>query len=230
MIFASKAIRLGRAGLAALLLAVAAAPVGAQQIAPFDEAAKDPALVEFRAALLAKVKARDAAGIVPLLAPDVTLSYAEELKPSDFPRHMRKNPNMWRELQRVLETGGGFAGRKDEFFAPYPYAFFVECPTKDEQACAAPGGAHSAAVVLGRNVPLRARPDPNSPALGKLSHELVGIVDFQRTKTGAWLKVMTRAKLLGYLPADATFQEYGFRAGFKKVGGKWMLADFVVGD
>jgi len=219
------------AGLVVLLLAMGAPPPAeAQQVTPFDEATKDPALVAFRAGLLAKVKAKDAAGIVPLLAPDATLSYAEELKPADFPRHMRKNPNLWHELQRILETGGGFAGRADEFFAPYPFAFFVECPAKDAKLCAAPGDAHSAAVVLGRDVPLRARPDPKSPELGKLSHELVGIVDFQRTKAGPWLKVMTRAKLQGYLPADATFQEYGFRATFKKLGGAWKLAEFVVGD
>jgi len=222
--------RVARACLALLILAGAASAAIAEQVQPFDEAAKDPALVEFRAALMAKVKAKDAAGIVPMLTPDVTLTYGEALKPKDFPRHMQRNPNLWAELQRVLENGGGFAGSTDEFFAPYPFAFLTGCMEKDIPACKTPADAHSAAVLMAKDVVLRAAAADTAAAVATLSYEITGIIDQQRTKSGLWLKVQTRAGKQGYIPARLAFQEYGFRAVLKKTGAQWKLSAFVVGD
>lgn len=104
------------------------------------------------------------------------------------------------------------------FSAPYTYSAWPEDLD---------GFIYSA--IGGENVNLRTAPNTNAEIVGKLSYNIVKTEDQDGVPEG-WDKVSTLGGMSGYVKSEFVKREIGYRAGFEKKRGKWVMTFFVAGD
>ena len=104
-------------------IADASPPPRAPVFPPVDQAARDPAFLDFLENLRALVRARDADAVAAHADPDIKLSFGGAYGRESFHQSLSENPTFggasyWQELQRVLDLGGVFDA-PDAFCTPY---------------------------------------------------------------------------------------------------------------
>lgn len=206
-----------------LLLLLAAPPARAQvaRLAPVDEAAQKPSFFSFRARLLEAITRRDTAFLCAHTAPDVQFSFGAENGLEAFKERWRPgapDSELWPTLARVMGTGGRFRGGR--FVAPYVFAAWPD--SLDPFAHAA---------IVGEGVRVRARPARGGEVLTTLSFAVVALE--RETGTGwgePWTKVRLADGRSGYMASSYVRSPIGYRAGFEKRAGRWMMTFFVAGD
>ena len=188
---------------------------------PIDEAAKVPSFAAFRNNLIAIVKARDTKKLEAMIAPNIKLSFGGDEGLDDFRKEWkpdRPDSKLWPELDTILRLGGSFQG-DNHFFAPYVYSAFPNDLDAFENG-----------VIIDRNVPMRSKPSPTAPVIARLTHEIVG-AEMGTPESRVWVKVTRLVKpTTGYVAARATRSPIGYRAGFERVNGKWMMTILIAGD
>jgi hypothetical protein len=212
----------GALGALAAMLAIAS-PTSAAQLKPFDHAAKDKTLVEFRLRLIAAADSRDFLRLEPLLSPGVQLSFGGHTGIAEARKMFRDDPSLWDKLARALRHGGGFETdretNKTMFIAPYTY--FAKAP---------PGlDPFEYVIVTGENVAVRARPSTVSAPLKRLSYETIptasgGISD------ATWQRVKLPDGRIGYVAQRYLATAGDHRAGIQKADGQWKMIFFLAGD
>src|SRR5205823_15005843 len=143
------------------------AAVRAARVPPADEASQDPSFAAFRGELIDAVRRRDSRFVLSIVDPRIDLGFDGSAGIGDFKRNWkpeRNESNLWPVLERLLALGGTFEkshGRR-EFCAPYVTTRF-------------PAGfdEFGSAAITGRDVRVRARPDPGAPVVGTLSYDVV---------------------------------------------------------
>ena len=129
----------------------------------------------------------------------------------------------WDELSKVLQLGGAFQGTGTgaTFWAPYVYAKWPE---------AIDAFQHVAAVRSG--VPIRDQPDVNGKVVATVDWEILEIIPTRRKApdTSKWLNIKTHGGREGFVEKADVQSPVGYRAGFSKRSGKWLLEAFVAGD
>lgn len=210
-------------------LALAAAPALAQKAPPVDEAARDPALVKVRAALIEAVKKRDARALSLHLHPNLRVSFGAANGRALFLRNLARDPGLWDELAWVLENGGQFA--QGTFAAPY--TFSVDHGDID---------TFEAGIVVAENVPARAEPKPDAAIVATYSREVVAVKKWwpQSFEDGKpkpvfhkrtdWVEIETKEKAKAYMEARHVRSVVDYRAIFERRGGVWRVTAFVAGD
>ncbi len=143
-------------------------------------------------------------------------------------RIMRRDPERWAILARLLRRGGKFTmvgtneGRKRMFFAPYTY--FAQLPDGT--------GTYDVVTITGSRVAVRARPSRTAPVLGRLSHRVVRVhwVQGRPVRTGDWYRITMPDGRTGYVPSRYAKSPVDYRAGFVKHEGRWTLYAALAGD
>ena len=196
-----------------------------QKLYPVDEAAKDPTFFTFRARLMQAVQRRDAAYLLSIVSPKIEVSFGgdsgiEEFKTTWKPE--RAQSEVWLELATVLSLGGAFD--KDGIFeAPYTSAKWPE--DKD---------GFEFGAIIGEKVRVRAAPQVSSSIMRELSFDLVSVPDWQTNKARGekrdWIKVKLADGQSGYVAEEFIRSPIGYRAGFQKQDGRWLMIFFIAGD
>lgn len=210
-------------------LCASAAPTRARKLYPVDEARRDQSFWTFRERLRRAVRERDEKFVVSILHPRVELSFGGHQGVKDF-REMwlgrESRGDLWKELGDVLRLGGAFeaaTGRKS-FCAPYTFLKFPRDADVFEHG-----------AITGKNVRVRARPDPRAPVIETLSYDVVKaefFVGVGESGEGAagWVKVTTPGGRAGYVAEEYIRSPVDYRACFGKYRGRWLMTAFIAGD
>lgn len=208
------------------ILVISSAHAG--KLYPVDEAGKDHSFQLFRDRLLNAVQNHDQDFLLSIIAPDIINSFGGDEGKENFVKIWepdKPDSKIWQTLEDILTLGGNFSPDRQEFWAPYVFAAFPD--NKD---------AFSYLAIVGENVNVRARPHHDAPVLSKLSYDLVKKLDnlpvLEETPAGPrrWLKIATPQGRAGYVAAHYTHSPLDYRAGFKKINGRWLMAALVAGD
>lgn len=198
------------------LVAIAlAASLGVLQ--PVDEASRDPSFLQFRTRLLETVRKKDVAGLKAVVDAKINYSFGDnEPGWAGFKKfHEPELPTseLWPSMTKVLTHGGAWVGQA--FQAPYVSARWPE--NLDPYR-------HGA--ILGKDVNVRAEPDPNAKPVGTLSYNLVEVVE----AAPEFYKIKLPQGGTGYVSERFIEQPIGYRAYFEKKNGAWKMTTFIAGD
>ena len=185
------------------------------KLMPVDEATRDASLVAYRNQLLEAVRRRDANAVVALVDPKIRTSFGGGSGAADFKKSLARKGVM-EDLELVLSNGGTFIGDEARaFWAPYVYSAW---PEKQD--------AFQSLAAMGPRVPLRESKDANSPVVTTLSYDIVT----QVMSEGDLRQVKTADGKVGWGDAKLLRSPIGYRAGFNRIDGKWVMNAFVAGD
>ncbi|HYC44206.1 MAG TPA: hypothetical protein VED01_01860 [Burkholderiales bacterium] len=212
--------------LAALLAAALLhSPAYAQRKLPrVDEAAGDASWLRFKRQLLAAVEKRDKQFILSILDKNVrnqdertrgiaTFRKQWELDTDDSP--------LWRELTQALQLGGAFIRRdkRRELCAPYLLGRWPDDVSPIENA-----------VVISRDAAVQSEPSISSPALGRLSYDIVGVVDWEVDDKSdpkqKWVRIRLQGRD-GFVPEEQVRSPIEQAACFVKTGSGWRMTAFA---
>lgn len=239
-------------GAGAVSLALLASPVMAEQLRPFDEGKRDPSFATFRAKLIAAIKRRDLNYVVAQAAPGIRLGFGGTNGRAWFRKHLVGTRALYCNrvkaaaseyrgwLRWVLMNGGGFIDGGKGFVAPYQNAYearardCAKSPARKTLVCRIDD--FTRAYVLGRGVPLYARPSAKSKIVTRLSYTIIELgkhVEHQ-TKAGRTVRVWSEVKLedgqRAYIRPIQYYSALGYRVRFAKHAGRWRIEYFLAGD
>jgi len=238
---------------AALAAVMLAAPTSmAETVRPFDEARKDPSFLAFRKALLSALKRGDYAAVARAAAPNIRLGFGgnngraqfRRLLAGDRKMHGKQAAKLAAEyrgwLKWVLLNGGGLSKNRRNFIAPYQNAYEWRTPSCSRKprprsrVCAIDPFAR--AYVIGRGIPIYARPTAQSKVVMRLSHRLIELDRHvtRKLKDGREVRRWSRVKLAdgqrGWIRPIQYYSAVGYRLRAVKLGGRWRIASFLAGD
>ena len=185
---------------------------------PIDDTPRDSAFQSYIGKLRGAVEARDTAALRKLVDREVAVGpgaedkgwakFIEKWRPDD-PRDRR----LWGALADLLSLGF-IREHPNLFLSPYLVWRF-------------PSGLNRRAhlVVVRDNAALRESPALNSPALAKLSFDIVRRLETQTDDDGLiqWVHVQTLEGVTGYLNARDVMSPVMPRAQFGLRNGRWLL-------
>ncbi|HYK02895.1 MAG TPA: SH3 domain-containing protein [Thermoanaerobaculia bacterium] len=198
-------------------VATSTAPgVNGPKLMPVDDAPQDAALVAYRNQLLDAVRRRDAAAVAALVDPKIRTSFGNGGGTDEFRKTLAKE-GVLEDLALVLSRGGTFQGEGESrsFWAPYVYSAW---PDRHD--------AFESLAVIEDNVPLRETKDAASPVVATLAYDIVTLVISEEELR----QVKTADGKVGWVDARHVRSPVGYRAGFNKTGGQWLMNAFVAGD
>lgn len=218
-----------------LCLAILAAPAAAQitRVEPVDEGPQDSGFAAYRDAFLTALAARDIPAMLRLTSPGVELSFGGHSGHADFVQFLTVPPETlspeyrhraaamraeyWKALTDVL-TGGGVFTDAGEFVAPYTWA--ADLPDMFTP--------YETYFLRDADVPLHRRANGLSKVVARLSYEAL-LVDWD-AREGRFWKVTRGDGQTGYVRADMLWPQVGYRAIFRREGGRWQMVMFLAGD
>ena len=212
-----------------LLVGIVLASSGAEarKLYPVDEGVKDRSFRAFRRELLRAVRRRDYHYLLRHLDPHIVdnpfgepitgiKQFEEELHPKD------PKSELWPDLIQILSLGGTFkraepledgtGPRGREFVAPYVSSRWPDSLDPTEYW-----------AIIGKNVPVRRRPDAASPIVAVLSYDIVKVNEKDLTADGRWVKVTTPRGKRGYVVGDRVRSAGDDEAHFARRHGKWVM-------
>jgi hypothetical protein len=200
----------------------AEASAQAARLYPVDEAVQQPDFFSFRAQLLRAAQVRDTAYLYSTLAPDILNSFGGDGGVAEFRRKWRPEEptsEVWTVLTDVLALGGSFYS-DTLFIAPYTSSRF---PAEFD-------GFEYLAIV-GANVRARQRPGASSPVLTTLSFDVVRRADASYGAEDAdWTAIQLADGRTAFVARSYVRSPIGYRAGFVRRDGRWLLRTLVAGD
>ena len=214
-----------------LIAALAAADAGAQvaKLYPVDEAARDPEFFAFRARLIVALQKRDTTFLYSVLSEHIRISFGRGGGIAAFKEQWRpKDPDsrLWDTLAEVLAFGGQFDESKS-FWAPY---WFAAKPSAGDDPFVY-------GVIVGRGVKVRREPSAASASLADLDFDVIKIKDWKQTPGSTepasgrtWVAVELADGRAGFVASSYVRSRIGYRAGFAKRNGRWVLEFFAAGD
>ena len=214
-----------------LIAALAAADAGAQvaKLYPVDEAARDPEFFAFRARLLVAVQKRDTEFVYGILSERIKNNFGGGGGIADFKKHWQPedaDSKLWSTLAEVLAFGGQFDESKS-FWAPYWFA--AEPSAGDDPFVYG--------VIVGRGVKVRREPSAASASLADLDFDVIKVKDWKQTPDSTepasgrtWVAVELADGRAGFVASSYVRSRIGYRAGFAKRNGRWVLEFFAAGD
>ena len=215
-----------------LIAALAAADAGAQvaKLYPVDEAARDPEFFAFRARLIVAVANRDTEFLYSVLSPRIKNNFGGDGGIDEFKQQWRPeaaDSKLWSTLADVLALGGKFDESKN-FWAPYWYAVEPDGDAADPFVYG---------VVVGRGVQVRRGPTASSAAIANLDFDVIKVPDWSakpdsndRDSGRAWVGVELEDGRKGFVVSTHLRSRIGYRAGFARRNGRWVIEALVAGD
>lgn len=202
-------------------------PYAVRKLYPVDQAVRDPSFLAFRKRLQRLVRERNAALLLAILDRQVVSSFGRGPGVEQFRQeyHPELKPSrVWTTLRDVLSLGGSFRNDEGhrEFVAPYVYSAFPEDLGDDE-------AGYVYGAIIGRNVPVHARPSLDSPNTETLSYDIVKWADAPEPEK-PWTGIVTPKGRLGYVQTRYIRSPHDYRVSFRKVRGRWRMTSLVAGD
>lgn len=196
------------------------------RLKPMDEGPRDASFLKFRNEFKAVVARKDTKGLMKIVTPNIQNSFGGDNGAANFKKMWKPQDaksDVWPVLKLVLDMGGNFDS-KTEFAAPYVFSAF-------------PGDidGFKAVVVTTPDAVMRDKPKVDATVVRKLDYDILTLV------TGAkklqheagpddWIEVKDAAGKQGFVLQRDARSPIDFRAGFKKIKGRWRMVDLVVGD
>jgi hypothetical protein len=161
-----------------------------------------------------------------IVMPNIQNSFGGDNGAANFKKMWKpQNPksDVWPVLKLVLDMGGNFDS-KTEFSAPYVYSAF---PSDLD-------GFETVAVTAADAV-MRDKPKADATVVRKLDYDILTLAagaEKLQHESGPddWLEVKDAAGRHGFVLQHDVRSPIDFRAGFKKIKGRWRMVDLVVGD
>lgn len=232
------------------------APAVAQQLRPFDEATKDQSFLKYRTALVAALRKGDIDYVVAQASPKIFLDFGggrgralfrknlvgdRKIHGAGFKAHAA---DYRRDLWRLLRLGGGFLRDKSGlyFAAPYTEAWSNRIaqakrqrrPVKDPIAG---WDAYEIAFIIGAKVPVYEYPNRYAKVVTHLTYNILrlGKPSIRRSlahnrSRHLWQSVKLGKGRLGWIRPNTYYQPVGYRAEFRKIGGRWQMVRYIAGD
>lgn len=172
--------------------------------------------------------ARDLEGLRAHVREDTTLSFGGDSGPEGFDAVWASDAAATRELWHVLDALLALAGvaKQEEGRDVYcaPYVFCLPYPTDID--------VFDAQVVLGRDVAVRARPDPEARVVMRVSHTvLTALDDAPGAPTPGWVHVRLASGQQGYIAGALLRSPIDYRLALVHDGeDRWHIQYFVAGD
>lgn len=200
---------------------------------PVDESHLDPAFAQLKRKLLRAAERGDIAFLREAMTPTLNVHF-EGVSRDEFIRRMNlREGTPWRGLRDALRLG---VTREEEHFCA-PYVF-----TRSSEMRLAEG--EPVLVITGKNVRVRARPDPSSPVIEVVSYDIVRLGPqytgendpdlWEREEhpqgPDTWAQIRTPSGKVGYVYRKFVRHPDDTRYYFKKVDGVWKLWAIAAGD
>lgn len=192
-------------------------PVAKGRFAPRDTCGKVAGADEFRAALAAAVRTRDADALVELSARDVKLDFGggegtEEL------RKRLEDPSrgLWGELDELMQLG---CSANKQGGITIPWYFDQDFGSVDPFA---------AMLVTGEDVPVLEAADPASERIGAVSWDLVEITSLEPERP--YQQVSLPSGPNGFIATGKLRSVIDYRLIASSRNNRWRITSFVAGD
>jgi hypothetical protein len=214
--------------LLALAAFTSATPAQERPFEPVDEGAEVASWQAYKLRLLEALEKKDRRALTATIDPNI--DNGPEAKPGldEFRRRWdfdQNNSPIWEELRKAVSLGGAFVkndkGRR-RFCAPYVAAKWPT--TVDPFAYGA---------ITAREVLVKAEPSSDSQTLGRLTHVVVKVDDWEvADKTSGFPQKWTKMRLhdaSGYVPEEQIRSPIEHMACFTGNNGIWRLTSFTAG-
>ncbi len=196
------------------------------RLAPMDEGPRDASFLKFRNDFKAIVARKDANALMKIVTPNIKNSFGGDDGAANFKKMWKPQEaksDVWPVLKLVLDMGGNFDS-KTEFSAPYVYSAFPSDLDGFETI-----------VVTAPDAVMRDKPKADATVVRKLDHDILTIVTPAKklqheAGPSDWLEVKDAAGKHGFVVQHDLRSPIDFRAGFKKIKGRWRMVDLVAGD
>lgn len=200
-----------------LLTLVAATP---HRLPPVERCKGDAAFDVYRAQLNSAVRARDAAALKSLVAPDVTINFGGDAGWADFEKGWGldatpRSSKLWGEMESALALGCGVAPDGRHRIMPGMFEDIGDDIDVFELVSVRPG------------TPLRATAGARGRVIATLDWHAG---DVQPGGNEAWTKVKLRDGRVGWVASDRLVSPVGYRLVSEKRGQRWLITAFVAGD
>ena len=203
-------------------------PVPRVTLLPVDEARTDASLVEFRDRLIRVARLRDLSALLELTTPTAMVTPGVPGDIAQLRQAFFRESAEWLDLFELLQMGGSFMSQSSErprFCAPYTYSRFPELWTLPDGYV----GEVDPWVVTGSDVAVRAGPSLQTPAIARLSHELVRYLEsvgpWDQNRP-AWVRVLTPRGESGYVHGSLIRSHDDHHACFEKLEAGWRMVEF----
>ena len=217
-----------RSLLFALLMAAGTAAAGEDPILAPPTEALPPAAQAIRDDLQRIVAARELHGLRAHVREDTTLNFGGDSGSQGFDAVWASDAAATRELWRVLDALLALPGvaQEEDGKTLYcaPYVFCLSYPAGID--------VFDAQVVLGRDIAVRAQPDPQAPVVTRVGHVvLTAIDDATDASTPGWTHVRLASGQQGYVTDVMLRSPVDYRLSLDREGdGRWGIQYFVAGD
>ena len=199
---------------------------------PFDQGPEKPDFKTFRDTFYQAVKDKNIDYLMSVTDEHIKMSFGDMNGKAAFMAAWQldtaaQTSQLWPELAKALELGGGFSQHSDTvFMAPW---LFVTDRIDDPFAEGA---------IIGKRVHIRETAASDGKILGALTYDKVS-VDYKGTppktevigeEAHQWFKVKTSKGLSGYVYGKYVRLPVDYRVIFEKTGGHWKMVSFIAGD
>ena len=184
------------------------------RLCPKDDGPGHAEFDAFRRELATAVQEKNEAKLLKLIDPKIRTSFGDDGGIDEFRRTWRtSSPDsaLWNVLARLLGLGGTL--RDGMFWAPYVYSAWPDSIDAFENVAAIRAG-----------VPIRKEPSPDAPIVETVDWSILQLMPGTQLNQ-PWLHVKT-----GYVRAEDVYSPIGYRAGFSRRSGRWLMEALVAGD
>jgi hypothetical protein len=196
------------------------------RLAPMDEGPRDASFAKFRTEFKAIIARKDAKALMKIIVPNIQNSFGGDNGAANFKKMWKPadaKSDVWPVLKLVLDMGGNFDS-KTEFSAPYVFSAF---PSDVD--------SFDTVAVTAADAVMRDKPKADATVVRKLDYDILNLMAGAKKlqhEAGPddWLEVTDAAGKRGFVPQRDVRSSIDFRAGFKKIKGRWRMVDLVVGD
>ncbi len=202
-------------------------PVGfakPRTLAPVDQSANDPQLVELIAVLVKACDEKDFKPFEAAISPDAIAGFDGSEGVAGFKAAYGiddPNTTFYADFKAAVTLGGAYLD-ETTYGAPYVYAAWPEDIDSFEFTAA-----------IGEKTQLYAKPSEDSRVLADVTHQLLQVIEEAPDASGAapdgWIHV-TANERHGYVKRSETRSPLDYRAVFQKTANRWWLGAFVAGD
>ena len=206
-------------GLLVSLLMAVAAPGDVLRLPPVDRCASDDSFVAFRAELHQILVRRNPDQLLAIVSDDIMVNFGGGAGRDEFARTWTldapETSRLWLALSEALRLGC-LPGEDGTYWAP---SLFQEEGIDDP---------FSVALVIHPGAPLHQAANERSPVVANLSWDLVTVPEWNFES--AWQRVELADGRSGHVQTTDLRSPVDYRAGFRKVDGRWRMITFIAGD
>ncbi|MCK4841848.1 MAG: hypothetical protein KAT04_08190 [Methylococcales bacterium] len=192
-------------------------------IPPIDDSQLSSSLTTFLKTFDATINNKDFIALKQFIDPTILNSFGGEGGIAEFNLIWKKNQNTLFETLSQIRKGGGKLSKDIEGTESYCFPrMFTDFPNSLN--------AFTHGVLIGKQVPVYAKPDKSSKILTTLSHSIVVVDDWVWEKD-SWQEIRIKDKRISYVESNKIRSPIDFRACLVQgEKGEWTMTLLIAGD